>query len=299
MFISTCFKSPRLTRWAPPLGQIQQQNIFSNEARDSVLRPRCTAPDETRISTLCMSSNGTNPPIRRAKRAHNKIHITNVRPDAQLHCSCPQQLPIRCATSRVQSKTHEQVNKNSSAHQSRNSTCSGRDTSHSVALTMCVCCVVCKRETMYVCVCVSCGLRVSRGVRAFSCLRVSRDVCVKNLSAGVRVLSFGDHHDVSVFFAARLTSCSGDKILPLPRVGRPCLRLSCTKNIEGYPATRTATRKSAMKKDAAWASPSELVSPSLLPPRAASTLEDPASFSCVTTYFKVWNYFALMVRREV
>ena len=28
-------------------------------------------------------------------------------------------------------------------------------------------------------VCVSCGLRVSRGVRAFSCLRVSRDVCVK------------------------------------------------------------------------------------------------------------------------
>ena len=86
--------------------------------------------------------------------------------------------PIRCTTSRAQSKTHAQVNlKNSSAHQSRNSTCSGRDTSHSVALTMCVCCVVCKRETMYVCV--SCGLRVSRGVRAFSYLRVSRDVCVK------------------------------------------------------------------------------------------------------------------------
>ena len=70
------YTSARLTRWAPPLRQIQQQNIFSNEARDSVLRPRCTAPDETRISTLCMSSNGTNPPIRRAKRAHSKIHIT-------------------------------------------------------------------------------------------------------------------------------------------------------------------------------------------------------------------------------
>ena len=56
-----------------------------------------------------------------------------------------------------------------------------------------------------------------------------------------------------------LSSCSGDTILPPPRAGRPCLRLSNTKKILGYPATRIATHKGA-KQMQLWRQLPELLS---------------------------------------
>ena len=63
-----------------------------------------------------------------------------------------------------------------------------------------------------------------------------------------------------------LTSCSGDTILPPPRAGRPCLRLSNTKKNLGLPSD-TDCHSPKCKKD---------------PPRASSILcrsEDPAPAS--------------------
>ena len=111
----------------------------------------------------------------------------------------------------------------------------------------------------------------------------------------MRVLFLRVNHDVRLFLAAResvrqslrssantnvnhLKSAVVDIVLGCPRAGRPCLRLSITKNLVLPSDTDCHSHK--CKKNAAWASPSRAsVSPPLLPPRASSILcrsEDPA-----------------------
>ena len=122
--------------------------------------------------------------------------------------------------------------------------------SHDVRQCLCVesRCACCCCLLVSPAVCVVCCLWARHHVRVL-CLGVHRDVSVfggngKEISASVLVI-LREHKCQPLEKRPWLTSCSGDTILPPPRAGRPCLRLSNTKKILGYPATRTATHQSA------------------------------------------------------
>ena len=105
-----------------------------------------------------------------------------------------------------------------------------------VSITMCVLLLSVGESC---CVCVVCWLRARHHVRVL-CLGVHHDVSVfggkgKAISASVLVI-LREHKTSTTRKAPWLTSCSGDAILPPPRAGRPCLRLSNTKKNLGLPS---------------------------------------------------------------